>query len=491
MSRAVICAPLAVEKAALRGLPVLRTGMGPERSRAAADRLAPARPPVLVAGVAGALSDDLRPGDIVVATAILGGPAPIPVPAAPMLAAALRRHGLIVHCGPILSVPRVIDGAAARARAAATGAVAVDTESAWLAAASDTPAAVRSIVDTPGGRLLSPGTAARGIAALRSLRRAVPAIREWAAAVGEREVLLAAPRSFCAGVDRAIEIVERALERFGAPVYVRRQVVHNAHVVRRLEELGAVFVEEVDAVPRGATVVLAAHGVAPRVRQDAAARELTVVDATCPLVSKVHSEVRRHSARERTVFLIGHADHEEVVGTVGEAPAHVVVVPDAAAAASVTAADPGRVAYAMQTTLAVDEAEQVAGVLRERFPTLAAPRTDDICYATTNRQAALREVAAGAELVLVVGSTNSSNSLRLVEVAERAGTPARLVDDAGGVDLRWLAGVRRVGITAGASAPPHLVDDLVRALGGLGRTTTRESVLVEENVRFALPREVS
>jgi 4-hydroxy-3-methylbut-2-en-1-yl diphosphate reductase len=488
---ATVATPLRAEYAALRELApnLVRTGMGRARSAAHSPN-----GPLLIAGVAGALTDDLRPGEIVVATELLGGPdGAIPVPSAPLLASALRRLGLTVHCGPILTVPGVLHGAAARREAAArTGAIAVDTESAYLAGSAAHPvAAVRSIVDTPGAPLLRPGTIHRGLGALRSLRRAAPAIRDWLAATGDRTVVLAAPRSFCAGVDRAIEIVERALDRYGAPVYVRRQVVHNAHVVRQLEERGAVFVEEVEQVPPGALVVLAAHGVAPSVRAAAAARELTVVDATCPLVSKVHSEVRRHSGRGQTVFLIGHADHEEVVGTVGEAPEHVVVVEDAAAAATVVAADPGRVAYAMQTTLAVDEAEQVAGVLRERFPTLTAPRRDDICYATTNRQAALREVAARTDLVLVVGSTNSSNSLRLVEVAERAGTPARLVDDAGEVELGWLAGKARIGVTAGASAPPHLVDDLVRALGGLGEVDRREAVLVEEDVRFALPREVS
>ena len=483
MSTLTVVAPMRVEQAALRGLAAVRGGMG-RRAR-------PVAGPVLIAGVAGALTDDLRPGDIVVATAILGGARPIAVPGAPLLAAALRRHGLTVHLGPILTAPKVVDGPAARVEAARTGAIAVDTESALLAATASSVAVVRSIVDTPDAPLRTLGVVPRGVRALRALHRCVPAIREWAAALGDREVVLAAPRSFCAGVDRAIEIVEKALERFGAPVYVRRQVVHNAHVVRRLEGLGAVFVEEVGEVPRGATVVLAAHGVAPGVRTEAAQRDLRVVDATCPLVSKVHSEVRRHSARGQTVFLIGHADHEEVVGTVGEAPDSVIVVPDAATAARVQPADGSRVAYAMQTTLAVDEAEQVAGVLRERFPAMAAPRRDDICYATTNRQAALREVAAGADLVLVVGSANSSNSLRLVEVTRRAGTRAELVDDAGEVDLRWLAGVRTVGVTAGASAPPHLVEDLVAALGGLGAVTRREAVLVEEEVRFALPREVS
>ena len=303
-------------------------------------------------------------------------------------------------------------------------------------------------------------------------------------------ILLANPRGFCAGVDRAIDIVEQALRRYPRPVYVRRQIVHNAHVVADLEARGAVFVQEVDEVPERSTVVLAAHGVAPRVREDAARRGLAVVDATCPLVAKVHSEVRRYAGRGDTVFLIGHADHEEVVGTRGEAPERVVVVEDAAHAERVQPADPDRVAYVMQTTLAVDEAEQVAAVLRRRFPTLSAPRSDDICYATTNRQRAVREIAAASDLVLVVGSANSSNSLRLVEVAEREGTPAsQRRSTAEASSTRW-AGAARIGITAGASAPPSLVDDLVAALGGLGPLTVRSAGSAVEDVRFALPKEI-
>jgi 4-hydroxy-3-methylbut-2-enyl diphosphate reductase len=292
-------------------------------------------------------------------------------------------------------------------------------------------------------------------------------------------------------VDRAVRIVERALQRFGAPVYVRRQIVHNSHVVLALQLRGAVFVDELDMVPDGSTVVLAAHGVAPAVRRDAEARRLHVIDGTCPLVTKVHSEVRRFAAKGNTVVVIGHPEHEEVVGTRGEAPDSVVVVADAAAAARVQPTDPAKLAYVMQTTLAADEAEQTAAVLRERFPAILGPTQDDICYATTNRQAAVREVARRCELVLVLGSPNSSNSRRLVEVAERCGPPAYLVDDVSAVDLRWLAGVRRVGITAGASAPPHLADELVGCLSGLGPMTVEEVKVVEENVQFTLPREVS
>jgi 4-hydroxy-3-methylbut-2-enyl diphosphate reductase len=292
-------------------------------------------------------------------------------------------------------------------------------------------------------------------------------------------------------VERAIDIVERALATHGAPVYVRRQIVHNTHVVRRLEQRGAVFVEEVEEVPEGARVIFSAHGVSPEVRRAAAARSLRVVDATCPLVTKVHSEVRKFAAEGNTVVLIGHDDHEEVVGTRGEAPDDVVVVADPSEAERVTLPDPERVRYVMQTTLAVEEAEQTASVLRERFPALVGPRTDDICYATSNRQRAVRAVARESDLVLVLGSQNSSNSRRLAEVAVSEGARAHLVDDVSAVDLRWLAGARRVGVTAGASAPPDLVDELVRALSGLGRVTVRETTVTDENVHFNLPREVS
>jgi 4-hydroxy-3-methylbut-2-en-1-yl diphosphate reductase len=350
---------------------------------------------------------------------------------------------------------------------------------------------VRSVVDTPGLPLLRAGTAVRGVRALVSLRRAAPVIDAWAAAAGEREILLAGPRSFCAGVERAVEVVERALERFGPPVYVRRQIVHNRHVVEDLESRGAVFVEEAEEAPEGSVLVLAAHGVAPSVRRTASERGLQVIDATCPLVSKVHREVRRFAGRGSTVLLIGHHDHEEVVGTRGEAPGKVLVVADHDEAARVEVPDPERLAYVMQTTLAVDEAAETVSVLRDRFPGIRGPHSDDICYATTNRQRAVRRVAEESDLVLVLGSQNSSNSRRLAEVSEAVGTPARLVDDASAVELGWLAGVGRIGITAGASAPPALVDELVDALGGLGPTTVRPVGDPTEDVQFSLPKEVT
>jgi 4-hydroxy-3-methylbut-2-enyl diphosphate reductase len=490
--------------------------MGPRRAATTASTL-PRGAPVLVAGVAAAQTPTLHPGDVVVATEVRSaagstalrlpnstaelftrlrgalllssgstalGAEPVEIPSAPLLAGALRGLGLRVHLGPVSSVSRI-----AR-RPVADGSIAVDMESAALAPSGAPFAVVRAIVDTPDHPLWRLGTLHRGVAALRTLTACRPALEWWAAATGPREVLLAAPRSFCAGVARAIDTVEAALARYGPPVYVRRQIVHNAHVVRDLEARGAVFVDEVEAVPEGSVLVFSAHGVAPTVRRDAATREATVIDATCPLVTKVHSEIRRYARAQNTVFLIGHPEHEEVQGSWGEAPEDVIVVPDIETAQKVQPRDASRVAYTMQTTLAVDEAEQIAQVLRERFPALSAPRTDDICYATTNRQRAVRAIARQVDLVLVVGSPNSSNSVRLVEVAQREGVPAHLVDDVSEIDLRWLAGRARLGITAGASAPPHLVEEIVHCLGGLGPVNVREERLIEEDVTFALPKEV-
>jgi 4-hydroxy-3-methylbut-2-enyl diphosphate reductase len=488
---AVICAPLHVERMAVRHArtPVVRTGMGPARSTRSAAMLGGRG--VVVAGVGGGVGPTVAPGDLVVATEVLGPDGAVPSPSAPLLAAELRRLGLTVHLGPIVSQERVVTGPARR-DLAETGAIAVDTESAWLAPDPGAPfAAVRAIVDTDRLPLVRAGTVPRGIAALRNLARSVPGIDAWATALRARDIVLANPRSFCAGVERAIDIVARAIDRYGAPVYVRRQIVHNAHVVRDLERRGAVFVNEVDEVPAGRTLVFAAHGVSPAVRAQADERGLSVIDATCPLVAKVHSEVRRYASRDTTVFLIGHADHEEVEGTVGEAPDDVIVIADVAAAAAVKPRDPARVAYAMQTTLALDDAEEIAGVLRSRFPSLAGPRRDDICYATTNRQQAVRAIAPDCDLVLVVGSSNSSNSLRLVEVAEREGVTARLVEDASEIELSVLARAGRIGITAGASAPSQLVDDLVYSLSGLGPVTVSDAAGEPEDVHFTLPKEVS
>jgi 4-hydroxy-3-methylbut-2-enyl diphosphate reductase len=306
-----------------------------------------------------------------------------------------------------------------------------------------------------------------------------------------RRVLLAKPRGYCAGVDRAVQTVEKALEVYGAPVYVRKQIVHNIHVVKRLESLGAVFVEEAEEVPEGATVVLSAHGVAPTVYDEAAARSLRTIDATCPLVTKVHVEARRFAADDYDIVLIGHEGHEEVVGTTGEAPEHIKLVDGPAEAATVRVRDPARVAYLSQTTLSVDETDNVVRALRARFPLLQGPPSDDICYATQNRQVAVKEIAAECELVIVVGSRNSSNSVRLVEVARDAGAAASyLVDDASEVRDEWLTGVTSVGLTSGASVPDELVFGVLDWLRERGYGDVVEVNSADEHLIFALPQEL-
>jgi 4-hydroxy-3-methylbut-2-enyl diphosphate reductase len=307
----------------------------------------------------------------------------------------------------------------------------------------------------------------------------------------QRRVLLAKPRGYCAGVDRAVQAVELALDKFGPPVYVRRQIVHNTYVVSSLEKRGAIFVTEVDEVPPGAVVVFSAHGIAPGVRRDAERRGLHAIDATCPLVTKVHNEARRFAARDYDILLVGHAGHEEVVGTSGEAPARVRLVDGADGVANVQVRDPAKVVWLSQTTLSVDETAETVSALRERFPALLDPPSDDICYATQNRQAAVKVIAARADLVIVVGSPNSSNSVRLVEVARDHGaTAAHLVDDAGEVDERWLDGVTTVGVTSGASVPEELVTAVLDKLASCGFGTVEEVEAVQEDMTFALPREL-
>src|ERR1700712_1562141 len=304
-------------------------------------------------------------------------------------------------------------------------------------------------------------------------------------------VLLAQPRGYCAGVERAVQTVERALETYGAPIYVRRQIVHNLHVVRGLEARGAIFVQENEEVPEGAIVVFSAHGVAPTVHASAAQRELRTIDATCPLVTKVHLEARRFAAEDYDIVLIGHAGHEEVVGTTGQAPERIHLVGTTDEAATVEVRDPERVAYLSQTTLSVDETTATVTALRERFPALTGPPSDDICYATQNRQAAGKSIAAQCELMLVVGSRNSSNSVRLVEVALEAGSAASyLVDDASDIDLSWLDGVETVGLTSGASVPDELVQGVITYLAERGFADVEEFVEVKESLLFALPPEL-
>src|SRR5215467_4612090 len=309
--------------------------------------------------------------------------------------------------------------------------------------------------------------------------------------VQTRRVLLAKPRGYCAGVDRAVQTVEVALELYGAPVYVRKQIVHNSHVVASLEARGAIFVEEAEEVPEGAVVVFSAHGVAPQVREDARKRGLHTIDATCPLVTKVHNEARRFAAQGYDILLIGHEGHEEVVGTTGEAPAHIHLVDGPEESASTQVRDPAKVAWLSQTTLSVDETTETVAALRERFPLLLDPPSDDICYATQNRQAAVKEIAANSDVVIVVGSTNSSNSVRLVEVARDAGARAAyLVDDATGIDLAWLDGVTTVGLTSGASVPEDLVAGVLASLAESGFKDVQEVEAVHERMVFGLPREL-
>jgi len=302
------------------------------------------------------------------------------------------------------------------------------------------------------------------------------------------KLLLAAPRGYCAGVDRAVQTVERALELYGAPVYVRKEIVHNKFVVEQLRERGAVFVESERDVPEGATVVFSAHGVAPSVHEGARARSLQTIDATCPLVTKVHVEAKKFAADGYTIVLIGHAGHEEVEGTMGEAPENIVLVESEEDVEALEVPDPERIAYISQTTLSVDETRAVINRLRRRFPSIIGPRTDDICYATTNRQAAVKQLAAQCDLVLVIGSRNSSNSNRLVEVAREHGADSHLIDNEGEVREEWLSGKRVVGITSGASAPESLVQRLVEFFRARGTTDVEELEVVQEDVRFMLPK---
>jgi 4-hydroxy-3-methylbut-2-enyl diphosphate reductase len=304
-------------------------------------------------------------------------------------------------------------------------------------------------------------------------------------------VLLAKPRGYCAGVDRAVQTVEHALDHYGAPVYVRKQIVHNLHMVQSLEARGAIFVEENDEVPEGSIVVFSAHGVAPEVHEQAAARGLKAIDATCPLVTKVHHEVRRFANDDFDILLIGHEGHEEVVGTSGEAPEHITIVDGPASVEAVTVRDPAKVVWLSQTTLSVDETMQTVDALRTKFPLLQSPPSDDICYATQNRQAAVKTIAPQVELFLVVGSANSSNSVRMVEVALAAGASAAyLVENANAIDEAWLDGVNSVGLSSGASVPEILVHDVTSWLADRGYGDLQEVSHTEERLTFALPQEL-
>jgi 4-hydroxy-3-methylbut-2-enyl diphosphate reductase len=305
------------------------------------------------------------------------------------------------------------------------------------------------------------------------------------------KLLLAAPRGYCAGVDRAVQTVERALTLYGAPVYVRKEIVHNKHVVEQLRERGAIFVEELDdSIPEGAMTVFSAHGVSPAVHAEAERRQLRTIDATCPLVTKVHREAVKFAGEGYTIVLIGHAGHEEVEGTMGEAPDHIVLVETEEDVDNLEVADPTKIAYISQTTLSVDETRAIINRLREKFPHITGPRTDDICYATTNRQAAVKQMAPLCDLVLVIGSRNSSNSNRLVEVAREHGAQSHLIDNETQVEEAWLEGVETVGITSGASAPEELVSRLVEFFRERGVSDVSEFEVVQEDVRFMLPKTI-
>ncbi len=499
MSRVLAAAPMAIEAHALRrGAPrleITRTGIGPRRARRAAAGLA-ATPGsgLAIAGFAGALAEGLEPGDVLVASEILGrdGERVLECTGAGLIAGMLGRHGVRAHVGPLVSVRAPVAGTA-RARLAATGALAVDMESAWLApAAAGRPLVVlRVVLDSAERELWRPLATARGLwRATRALESVGSAIEEWEAAIAARKLELAAPRAACAGVERAIEVVERALERYGPPVYMRKQIVHNRHVVSELERRGAVWVEELEEIPDGATVVFSAHGVSPAVRERAKRKQLNVVDATCPLVSKVHAEARRFADGGYTIVLIGHQGHEEIDGTAGEVPERVRVIAGEHEVEQLDVEDPDRVAYLTQTTLAVDETSDVVSRLRERFPAAVGPRSDDICYATQNRQDAVRALAANCDVMLVIGSRNSSNSNRLAEVAQRSGCRSYLIDDEAQIEPGWVAGAERVGVTAGASVPERIVQRIVSALTVLGPIDVSERTVATESVRFTLPREV-
>jgi 4-hydroxy-3-methylbut-2-enyl diphosphate reductase len=486
-----VLAPLRIESFAFGGADTI-IGAGRQRATRAGAKLAARldeQTAVALVGVAGALAPELVPGDIIIASELRSTETATSreLPGSSLLSAEFRRSRHRVRLGPLVTSSTYVPSSG-RASLAASGAIAVDMESSWVMdyLPKNPLAVVRTISDTT-----TTGPVRGGLRALGSLSSARLPLERWARACGEHEIILASPRSFCAGVERAIDTVERALEQFGAPVYVRRQIVHNLHVVRELELKGAIFVEELSDVPEHATVVLAAHGVSPEIRRQAGEREsLTVIDATCPLVAKVHTEARRYAAQDYNLVLIGHAEHEEVEGTYGEAPDRMRIVASVDDVATLDFDRDAPIAFLTQTTLATDETAEIVSALRGRYPDIAAPVSDDICYATQNRQDAVRSIAHRCDLMLVVGSENSSNTARLVEVAEREGCRAVLLEDATQLELGWLSGVRSIGITAGASVPDVLVHDVVGAISSLGPVHLSEERIVQETVHFALPTRV-
>jgi 4-hydroxy-3-methylbut-2-enyl diphosphate reductase len=336
----------------------------------------------------------------------------------------------------------------------------------------------------------NPVRAGRGVGYDRVLRDYSLRITMQTATNG-KVLLRVRPRGFCAGVVRAVDIVELALEAYGAPVYVHHEIVHNTYVVEQLRRRGAIFVESIEDVPHGAVLVFSAHGVPPTVRQEAKDRELKVIDATCPLVTKVHLEALKFAREKRTIILIGHKDHQEIVGTSGEAPDRTIVVDSVAAVDALEVAEPDKLSFLTQTTLSLYDTQEIVARLRQKYPLIKGPASDDICYATQNRQEAVEQVAKDVDFLLVVGSPNSSNSNRLVEVAKRSGVKAQLIDSAKDIDVKWLEGVKRVGLTAGASAPEVLVEQVSERLAEFGFTDQRDLDLIREDVRFTLPPELA
>jgi len=486
-----VLSPLRIESIAYGGADTI-IGSGRNRAQQAGEKLAAhldERTAVALVGVAGALASQLVPGDLIIASELRSTESSTSrtLPGAAMLGAEFKRSRFAVHTGPVVTSPKYVP-AKERENLAATGALAVDMESSWVMdyLPNNPLAVIRSISDTA-----TRGPVFGGLRALGSLSSARGPLERWARACGEHEVVLASPRSFCAGVERAIETVERAITQFGAPVYVRRQIVHNLHVVRGLERRGAIFVEEISEVPDGAVVVLAAHGVSPEVRRQATERgDLSVIDATCPLVSKVHAEARRFASQDYNIVLIGHATHEEVEGTFGEAPERIRIVASVHDVAHLDFDRHHPIAYLTQTTLATDETAEIISSLRAKYPQIVAPSSDDICYATQNRQDAVRSIAHRCDLLLVVGSSNSSNTARLVEVAQREGCRVELIEDATQLELGWLTSVRSIGITSGASVPDLLVQDVIEAISSLGPVNLSEEIVAQENVRFPLPARV-
>ena len=500
-----VLTPLRLERRAVRSgatsARVVVTGAGPARSREyrrvnlnGNGNGHSERGPVVVAGFAGGLHPDLEPGDLVVATEVrLADGATCSFPAARLLAGELQRAGLRAMAGPIRSVERLARGGA-REQLAADGAVAVDMESGWLLEGyplGGAAAVVRAVVDTARRELVSPWTPYGTWRAAQSLRAAMPVLERWADATRPPAAWCSPPRGASApawsGPSTSWSAPSTATARRSTSAARSSTTCTSSP---SWPSAGPSSSTSSTRCPTGSRVVFAAHGVAPSVRDEAGDRDLQAIDATCPLVAKVHAEVRRFAGRGFQVLLIGHADHEEVEGTVGEAPDAITVVGHPDDVDTIEVADPDRVAYVTQTTLAVDDVAEVVARLRDRFPKLEGPPRDDICYATQNRQDAARALAQQCDLVLVVGSRNSSNSNRLVEVVRREGCEAHLVDDDGEVELAWLAGARTVGITAGASAPEAMVQRVVAALGALGPVEVEECPVVREDVRFTLPAEV-